>query len=136
MWPIILVYFFWTKTMEIKLKKKKNILGIMWENTALGSKFRRNFCVGIGPLLLGVVLEIILIEKHKAGYLELWINDLFDDVIVTFMYRGFYCCKLEKVVEISNNNDIIIDAIENAHYVLKLYVLIPPPLGKYRKKNS
>ena len=28
----------------------------MLENTALGTEFARNFCVGIGPLQLGVVL--------------------------------------------------------------------------------
>ena len=46
--PIILVYFFPTKTMEIILKK--SILGIRCENMALGTELTRNFCAGIGPL--------------------------------------------------------------------------------------
>ena len=33
-----------------------SILGIMWENTALGTEFGHNFCAGIGPLQLGFVL--------------------------------------------------------------------------------
>ena len=52
MWPIILVYFFPTKTMEMI----KNHFNIRWENTAPGTEFARDFCAGIGPLQLGVVL--------------------------------------------------------------------------------
>ena len=36
------------------------ILGIRWENTALGTEFARNYCAGIGPLQLGVVLVLFL----------------------------------------------------------------------------
>ena len=31
-------------------------LGIVWENTAPSTEFPRDFCAGIGPLQLGVVL--------------------------------------------------------------------------------
>ena len=34
------------------------ILGIRWENTALGTEFARNFCARTGSLQLGVVLVI------------------------------------------------------------------------------
>ena len=30
--------------------------GIRWKNTGHGTEFARNFCAGIGPLQLGVVL--------------------------------------------------------------------------------
>ena len=56
--PIILVYFF-LKTMEIT----KITLGIRWENTTLSTEFACNFCAGIGPLQLGVVLVLHFIGK-------------------------------------------------------------------------
>ena len=44
--------FFLTKMMEMK----QSSLGIEWENTVLCTEFAHNFCAGIGPLQLGVVL--------------------------------------------------------------------------------
>ena len=37
-------------------------MGIRWENTALGTELARNFCAGIGPLQLGVVLVFTTFE--------------------------------------------------------------------------
>ena len=41
---------------QIKRWGKKSILGIRWENMALGTESARNFFAIIGPLQLGVVL--------------------------------------------------------------------------------
>ena len=57
MWPIILVYFFPTKTIEIIIKKSFQTLG--GENMAPGTEFARDFCAGIGPLQLGVVFVFL-----------------------------------------------------------------------------
>ena len=54
---INLVCFFSTKTMRII----KSILGIVWENTTPSTEFLCDFCVGIGPLQLGVVLVFFLL---------------------------------------------------------------------------
>ena len=35
---------------------RKSILGIVWENTTPSTELLRDFCAGIGPLQLGVVL--------------------------------------------------------------------------------
>ena len=41
-------------------------LGVVWENTTPSNELPRDFCVGIDPLQLGVVLVDILI--HCAIY--------------------------------------------------------------------
>ena len=39
-----------------QLKREKSILGIRWENMAIGTECARNFCARIGPLQLGILL--------------------------------------------------------------------------------
>ena len=38
------------------MRIRKSILGIVWENMTPGTELPRDFCAGIGPLQLGVVL--------------------------------------------------------------------------------
>ena len=38
---------------------KKIMSNIRWENMAPGTEFARDFCAGIGPLQLGVVLVVL-----------------------------------------------------------------------------
>ena len=52
MWPIILVYLFLSKTTEMIKIHFKHYVGKYGPDT----EFDRNFCAGIGPLHLGVVL--------------------------------------------------------------------------------
>ena len=40
--------------------KKESILGIVWENTTPSTELPRDFCAGIGPLQLSVVLVVFL----------------------------------------------------------------------------
>ena len=53
---IILVYFSPTKIMEI-------ISSIRWENTTPYTEFAYDFCAGIGPLQLGVVLVCLFVFR-------------------------------------------------------------------------
>ena len=40
----------------------KSILGIVWENTTPSTELPRDFCAGIGPLQLGVVLVYVYVS--------------------------------------------------------------------------
>ena len=42
-------------------------MGIRWENTALGTEFTRNFCAGIGPQQLGVMLVQLISNQFIVG---------------------------------------------------------------------
>ena len=43
----------------------KIFLGIVWENTTPSSELPRDFCAGIGPLQLGVVLVFLYFDNHR-----------------------------------------------------------------------
>ena len=62
-WHVIyqfIVFFSQLKRWELL----KSILGIVWENMALGTELPRIFCVGIGPLQLDVVLAMDIIMYY------------------------------------------------------------------------
>ena len=44
----------------------KSILGIVWENTTPCTELPRDFCAGIGPLQLGVVLVFFIFDDPVA----------------------------------------------------------------------
>merc|ERR1711923_416921 len=44
------------------------ISNIRWENTAPGTEFARDFCAGIGPLQLGVVLVFVTFEFRLSNH--------------------------------------------------------------------
>ena len=47
----------------------------MWENTTPSTELPRDFCAGIGPLQLGVVLvKIIFTSSDKFAFDERWIT--------------------------------------------------------------
>ena len=68
----------------------KSILGIVWENTTPSTEFPRDFCAWIGPLQLGVVFVLNLLNKgnhHKKGnfsqfFFPFWKFSLCQNVIV------------------------------------------------------
>jgi len=43
----------------------KSILGVVWENTTPSTKLPCDFCAGIGPLQLGVVLVVLQFFKNE-----------------------------------------------------------------------
>ena len=58
------------------------MLGIRWQNTTLDTEFTRNFCAGIGPLQLGVVLVSSFITIRNE-------NDQL--ICVTFLVSAGHC---------------------------------------------
>ena len=72
MWYINLVCFFSTKTMRIT--KNPFWASCGWENTTPSTELPRDFCAGIGPLQLGVVL-VLFLSKSKLVYpLQVFLN--------------------------------------------------------------
>ena len=43
-------------------------MGIVWENTTPSTELPRDFCAGIGPLQLGVVLVIFFFTNRVVNY--------------------------------------------------------------------
>ena len=43
----------------------------VWENTTPSAELPRDFCAGIGPLHLGVVLVLINVELYELPHLDI-----------------------------------------------------------------